>query len=431
MSDTASAAIKDDDNRKAVKSRRGRRILGLVLIILILLLGLASFLLYRLIAVPGNDTAAVDTGGVTWVRSIYGMSDAVDDQLTRAQDAAPGPDGSLWITDGNHQAIMHFTADGRFIGSITGPEDTPLYSPSRLVVDSDGLIYACELSNGVIRVLTADGEEAGSFGIPQPTSVAVSDDRIVVGAVSGFAILDKKGKPIKVVGSRGKGNDQFDYVHGVAIGENGNVYVSDSYNNRLSAYDPTGKRLWIVRTGKPANQAELVGDNLVTQDASGTALEGDQALQLPLSMTIDGAGRLVVVDMFDCSLAVFDAKDGSFIAKYGEVGPDDGQFFYPVSVNYDKQRDWFTVADSLNNRVQIIRLPDSAAGTGTSAALSRALAGPLRACIFPFLLLILAIIVWLVARALRRRRDAAAGTPETDIANENPVIENDDNEIST
>jgi len=108
--------------------------------------------------------------------------------------------------------------------------------------------------------------------------------------------------------------------------------------------------------------------------------------------------------MYECALAVFDAKTGKFIGKYGESGADDGQFFYPVSVGYDRGRDWFTVADAFNRRIEIVRIPGSAGGTDVGAVINRSLAGPLRACLFPLVLLALAIIAWVIAHFTRRRR---------------------------
>ncbi|TDB39569.1 MAG: hypothetical protein D9V44_00935 [Actinobacteria bacterium] len=395
---------------QVTRSRRGRRILGVVLAVLILLLGLSTYFLYRMVTPVGGNvggSTAVDDGGLVWVRSIYGKSDAPADQFDQTQGVASAADGSLWITDGGHFTLMHFAADGRYLGETKGPADTPLQAPSRLAIGEDGKIYACETMGDSIRVIDPSNvtTDAGSFNIPQPVSVAVSDDRIAVGAVSGFAILEKSGKPIKVFGSRGKGDDQFDYVHGIAFDEQGNVYVADSYNNRLSAYDKDGNRLWIIRTGKPSNSAEQVNDNLTVAEPTDAALKGKDALQLPLGLTVDGAGRVVVIDMYDCTLAVFNADDGSFVGKYGIEGADDGQFFYPASVSYDAGRDWFTVADSLNNRVQIVRIPGSAGGSGVVATVRRAIAGPLRACIYPFLLLLVAFIVWLVVRRRRQKRD--------------------------
>jgi hypothetical protein len=124
---------------------------------------------------------------------------------------------------------------------------------------------------------------------------------------------------------------------------------------------------------------------------------------------VDGAGRVVVIDMFECALAVFDPADGSLIGKYGDYGDEDGYFFYPTSVSYDPARDWFTVADNLNNRVQVVRVPGSAGDGAAVATIRRALAGPLRACLLPLALLLLAIVVWAVTRSRRtkvRKRQA-------------------------
>lgn len=410
MSDTLGAESGQGGSVPA-RSRRGRRILALVLAVLILLLGLSSYLLYSLFVAPGGTGGSegpASTDGLTWVRSIYGASNQPKDLLGQTVAAVPGTDGSIWVTDSQTRALMHFTADGRYLGALNSVDASmPLQAPSRLAVGPDGLLYVCETALDLVRVLRPDGTDAGSFGVPQPVSVAVSEDRIAVGSLAGFAILEKSGKPIKVIGTRGKGDDQFDYVHGIAFDAGGNVYVTDSYNNRISAYDRTGKRLWIIRTGAPANSAVTTKDGMLAPpETTGTALTGTNALQLPLGLTVDGAGRIVVIDMYESALAVFDAKTGKFVGKYGDYGAEDGQFFYPVSVGYDRGRDWFTVADALNRRVEIVRIPGSSGGLGVAATAKRSLSGPLRACLFPFLLLLLAIAVWLITWVVRRRRTA-------------------------
>ncbi len=53
MSDTLQAESASD-GPAPVRSRRGRRILTLVLVVLILLLGLSSYLLYSLLRRPGR-----------------------------------------------------------------------------------------------------------------------------------------------------------------------------------------------------------------------------------------------------------------------------------------------------------------------------------------------------------------------------------------
>jgi hypothetical protein len=418
MSDTP-AAQPTDAPAPLVRHDRARRALALVLIILVLLLGLAGYLLYSAVVPtkPGATSAPVATRGITWIRSIYGTSQLPKDLFGQTQAAVPDNDGTIWITDViRTSSLMHFSPDGRYLGALASVDPSaPISSPSRVAVGPDGRIYMCETALDRIHVLWPNGKDGGSFSVPQPVSVAVSDDRIAVGSVAGFAVLDKTGKPQGVKGSRGKGPDQFDYVHGIALGADGSVYVSDSYNNRLSAYEANGDLRWKIRTGVPANSASLTNNMLTSKETSDAVLKGEDALQLPLGLTVDGAGRVVVIDMYDCAMAVFDSKTGKFIGKYGDYGAEDGQFFYPVSVSYDASRDWFTVADALNRRAQIVRIPGSSSGlaTGVTATVGRAMAGPLRACWFPLLLLLIAIAAFVIVHFMRRRRAAdETGAPE-------------------
>jgi len=395
-----------------VKNRRARRAFALVLAILILLLGLAGYLLWSALRVPTTVSVGkpLDTRGIEWVRSIYGTSDRTVDLFGQTQVAVPGNDGTIWVTDVSHlDSLMHFSADGRYLGSLRSTDPSmPISSPSRIAVGPDGRFYICETTLDRIHVLWPNGKDGGTFSVPQPVSVAVSKDRIAVGSVSGFAVLDSKGKPLGVVGSRGKGADQFDYVHGIAFGPDGSIYVADSYNNRLSAYESNGDLRWKMRTGAPSNSAAISNNMLSSKTPSDTVLKGGDTLQLPLGLTVDGAGRVVVIDMYECSMAVFAPKTGKLIGKYGDVGAEDGQFFYPVSVSYDSGRDWFTVADAMNRRVQIVRIPGSSSGAGgVVATVGRAMAGPLRACMFPLLLLLIAIVASLVTRYVRRRRSGS------------------------
>jgi len=427
VSDTTTTPPTDAPAR-SVKNRRARRALALVLVFLILLLGLAAYLLYSAMRVPTTvgSGGQPDTNGVEWVRSIYGTSNRPEDLFGQTQAAAPGKGGTIWVTDVKHRtSVMKFNADGRYLGSLESASPTmPISAPSRIAEGPDGRVYICETALDQVHVLLPNGQDGGTFNVPQPVSVAVSKDRIAVGAVAGFAVLDKTGKPIGVNGSRGKGPDQFDYVHGIAFGPDGSIYVSDSYNNRLSAYEPNGKRRWMIRTGAPANSAEIENNMLASKPPTDTVLKGSAVLQLPLGLTVDGAGRVVVIDMYDCTMAVFDSKTGKFIAKYGDYGAEDGQFFYPVSVSYDRSRDWFTVADALNRRVQIVRIPGSSSGAGgAAAAIGRTMSGPWRACLFPLLLLLIALATYFIVRYVRRRR-AAGEIAESDQDAE-PAVDED------
>ena len=82
-----------------VVSRRGRRLLIAIIIILVLALIGISALLAGLILPRGGVATGDEAGGVTWVRTIYGWGEAATDQFTVPRKATIGPDGTIWVTD--------------------------------------------------------------------------------------------------------------------------------------------------------------------------------------------------------------------------------------------------------------------------------------------------------------------------------------------
>ncbi|MEI8083888.1 MAG: NHL repeat-containing protein, partial [Actinomycetes bacterium] len=359
MSDapTSAPSVEDRNSSDYRKMLRTRRTLIAVLVVLVLMLLLGFFFLLKMFQPLGDVASTEEAGGLQWVKSIYGWGLTPDKQLSAPADVAVGPDSIIWTTDQGFQRIIGFNPDGSLAG-IIGPgagTPTPTFRyPNSLAVGEDGRIYVGDQYANALFVVTKSGEVLSKIYVPRPTAVAVRGDHIVVGSASGFVIMDKEGNPIRVVGSNGSGPDQFNMVKGVAIGKDGKIYVSDQYNNRVSAYDAEGNRLWIKDTGKPGSDVEVRASS-----GAQTTTTAEAKMQLPSGLTLDNAGRLVVSDPFGFNLVVLNAKVGSLIAKYGESGSKDGQFVYQSGVNYDPKYDWFAAADTQNGRVQLVRLPGS------------------------------------------------------------------------
>jgi len=414
MSETSTQYDDQQGWREAERRRirRTRRILIAVLLVLVVLLLAASTALLQIYQPVGRVASTQEAQGVTWVRSIYGWGKSPDQQFWGPQGVAIGPDGTIWATTQGQNRVVGFNPDGSFNAMLyQGPAGDPKYPnsfsfPTAVAVDPAGLIYIADTPKNRVWVVSRDNKIVRSIFVPTPSAIAVSKDRLVVGSASGFVILTPTGEVVKVVGTQGKGIDQFQGVRGAAIGNDGTIYIVDQYNNRVSAYDTNGKRKWIVSTGSAGNQ------KTVSQSIVATGSTAPAAMQIPAGMTIDGAGRLVIVDPFGFDMTVLDAKTGNLIAKYGAPGTIDGQFVYPSSIAYDQSRDWFAVADTQNARVQIIRLPNS--GGSAASSVSRALSGPLRACILPLALILLAIVAGIIYRLLRRRKKRTPDTAQPD-----------------
>lgn len=382
-------------------SRRGRRILAVLLIILLIILLLAGLLLVGLL-MPKDRPGSGDLEGVTWIRSIYGYGPDISQMTEPASVAIPAEGGVIWLSDQGRFRIVKYDPNGRRVGGFEGDTangDSFDY-PSRIALAPDGWLYVVQSTYDNVKVYDEKGTLRQTLPIPSPMSVAANDEMVIIGAQSGFAAYDRDGENIGIVGTRGIEDDQFDTVNGVAIDEDSNAYIVDTFNNRISKYNREGDRVWMVETGAPGNRA---GSNMDPGDATIMAEKYPAMMQAPMGATMDAAGRLVVIDLLDFSIVAFDPEDGSVLGKWGTFGREDGKFMYPADIDYDAAMDYYVVSDSGNQRAQIIRLPGS--GGGLAATARRLLAGPLRACLIPLLFLLLALIVTALIRNRRKRRE--------------------------
>lgn len=398
------------------KSKRGRRAMALLITLLVLLLLLATVFLLNLIRPKGEIATKDDAAGVTWVRSIYGYGASADEQLVLPSSVAFARNGDVVIPNVGTTAVrgLRFSSSGVFKDMFAGSQKGYIAYPSAVDVAPDGRMYFVQGPRNEVLVIDQSGKKTELvLGIEEPSAIDVTDDRMAVGSKSGWVILDLEGNVLLgPIGQNGQGDDQYDVVSGIAIDAKNSVYVVDSYNNRISKFDSAGKRLWLTQSGSPANRRKNTGGNSI----SASDVTGDAKLQTPSAAALDSAGRLLVVDPLDFSIAAFDTADGKFVAKWGTFGQDEGKFMYPTGMAYDAERDWVAIADTMNNRVQIVRLPGT--GGDATAAIARSLTGPIRACLIPLALLLLLMIVGFVYRWLRRRglRNTTASATEATLS---------------
>jgi DNA-binding beta-propeller fold protein YncE len=376
-----------------------RRILIVILILLVLLLSAVGYFVVRLARPAGSPTSSELPKGVTWVRSFYSFGPGVDQALVSPTATDIGSDGTIW-TIASKRYIVGFSPSGqvrRVIAPQLGPGEGQVTSLEGVAVGDDGSVYVTDFGNNRIDVFSAAGAFVRSWAVQLPQVIDVKGNRVAVAASNGIGLFDTSGKLIAKWGSRGTGNDQVDLPHGILIGQDNNVYVADTHNRRVTAFSANGRILW--RIADP----NKTGANLASTDASVPVVNGvKQSLFLPTGLAQDSAGHLLLTDTFSFEVAVMDPKaKGRIIARYGEEGQRDGQFAYPTGVSYDRDRDWIAVADTSNNRVQIIRIP----GTGGSAVrrgLKSITDTPIWLCSIPLFLLLLAVFLW---RRGRRTED--------------------------
>ncbi len=400
-----------------VDNKRQRAILGVLLVVLFLLLVAASYAIYRLTPGRGAPTGEGDLPrGITWIRSIYGWGNAPEQQLSSPTDVAIAKDGTIWVVSG-HGTIAGFNPDGS-VKKIIKPKNAG--SIEGIAVGDNGNIYVSDFA-GQILEFTPQGQYVELWRVELAEGLDVRDGKIAVAAAKGIAVFTENNSKVVVQagGVRGWGKDQFDLPHAVLLGPDGKIYVTDTQNRRIKALTPTGRPLWIL--GEAPDRSKPGVADVRSQGASMAAAP----FMLPSGLTMDGNGRLVIVDPFKFRITAVDAKAGKVarepgkngkqgrLANYGEQGQSDGFFNYPTGIDYDKTRDWFAVADTANNRVQIVRIPGS--GGSILAPLVGAFRLPM--CIFciPFILLLIAL-----ALSIARRRRELQPQEEEPGASEEP-----------
>jgi uncharacterized protein (TIGR03663 family) len=191
-----------------------------------------------------------------------------------------------------------------------GNQPSQMATPHDLAIAPDGSIYVADSGNSRIEHFSADGNLIYAWG--------------AYGATDG----NNPAAP-------GTFNDPW----GIAVGPDGSVFVSDTWNNRIQKF-----------TAK--------GDFVKQWGVSGQA-ETPFALYGPRGIVVDAQGHVYISDTGNKRIVIYDA-DGNFIAQFGSVGSDPGQFNEPVGVAVDFSGKVY-IADTWNQRVQVMQ-PDGAGG---------------------------------------------------------------------
>jgi DNA-binding beta-propeller fold protein YncE len=288
-----------EEARGVSKVRRYGVIAGIVFATGVLAVLFAVWLL------PG-DEGAEDVASIRGDdRSLDQVTDLVfpaevlwDDSLDSA--AMPADlalvDDRIFVLDTNNSRILEIDDAGEVLQELDVQSDSRLALQNPMAMTAhEGRLYVANSGAGNVIVLTDEGE-VESVITPE---------------------IDPAEHPLRPIG--------------IAVGGNGDIFLSDPENHRTIRLDQDG--------------------GLVSTLGSGIRDSGEYGFNTPGGLFLDDQDNLYVVDILNYSVKKY-SPSGEFLFSVGEVGDTEGAFSRPKAVAVDGKGRMF-VSDTLLVAVEV------------------------------------------------------------------------------
>ena len=225
------------------------------------------------------------------------------DVASKIWDYGVGPSAAPTTKDPYEAGIINLAADQIFGSERYSP--LGLNAPRSIAIGLSDDLYVADSRNHRILHIASDGSLINQWGT--------------------FADLSKGEAPMGT----------FNEPWGVAVGLDGSVYVTDTWNHRVQKFTKDGQS---IKTWGQYGQPN------VDVPESASSLWG------PRGIAVDARGNILVADTGNKRIVVFD-KDGKYITEFGTAGFDPGQFDEPVGIAIAPSGTVY-ITDTWNQRIQ-------------------------------------------------------------------------------
>ena len=241
-------------------------------------------------------------------------------------------DSNLRVYDMAAQTVKNYSED-------------PLFGrPTDLAIDAADNLYVVDSDQATVLVFDKERRPLRAFGGPQdlqsPAYIAIDAKRARIYVsdprANKIVIYDRFGNRVGVIGQQGggeKGGHSFSSPQGMAIDEDGNLYVAELLGAKISVFDAKG--LYLRSFGE----------------------RGDAVYQFeaPKDLAFDSDGNLWVVDTRRAQIYTY-TPDGQLLLATGAAGPtaDPLGFNMPTAI-FIADDDTIYVTDRVNRRFSVWR----------------------------------------------------------------------------
>ena len=258
-----------------------------------------------------------------------------------------------------------------------------LWSPWGVAIDENtNLIYVAEEGSRRISIFSETGEFMNTFmhqDMRKPHGIAIHRDNLYVTDTRVHAVFQFKIEvDIRLVaklGSEGPGIGQFNSPRGLTVSTNGDVFVTDSNNNRIQILDDSlhFQREITHQTMEQPHDVKLTPDEvyvlcrvspcilvfshagekirqLITRGYRGIGM--GMQIELASFFCLDRKQNLLISDWRNHEVRIF-SKEGTHLHTIGEHGDEVGKLFSPKGIVLTKNLKLIIVSKNNNYRLQI------------------------------------------------------------------------------
>ncbi|MFZ0954381.1 MAG: SMP-30/gluconolactonase/LRE family protein [Candidatus Sulfotelmatobacter sp.] len=251
--------------------------------------------------------------------------------------------GLVYVADQKVGAVFIFNTETRDVQLIGNGAQAHFGWINGLAIDDDDRLFVSDGKMHRVLVFSPKHEVIGQISekLVDPVGLALDTENrflyVVDTQQDQVVVFDADSlKELRRIGTGGKDHwlttpGDFAAPQGIALDKDGNVYVTDTLNNRVEIFDAEGT--FVKQFGRHC--------------------DGPGCFARPKGIAVDGDGHIWVADAFNDTLQVFN-DEGQLLTYLGGHGHYPGQFEALVGVAIDKQNRVFTT-EQYPGRMQMFR----------------------------------------------------------------------------
>ncbi|MBW7477714.1 copper amine oxidase [Paenibacillus oenotherae] len=299
-----------------------------------------------------NTAAGAELGTDEYRLPVGALADGASAQSAfhTPSGLARSQDGTVYVADADNHAIRVIGPSGTVktiagngvVGHTDGSAgEATFHYPLDVAVNKDGVVYVADTLNHVIRQIK-DGKV---------TTLNAASQRVVEYAPGGVDTAgDFADGPL--------GSAKFNEPSGLALDAKGNLYVSDTGNQRIRYIDFASGTVSTVAGGE-SGKASYGAGALYMEGGFADGSAAGAKFHAPRGIAATPDGGLLIADSLNHAIRYLkDSKVTTVAGIAGEAGRADGlastsEFNRPVDVEWMGNGS-FSVADSGNNTIRVV-----------------------------------------------------------------------------